>query len=226
MNLNNLEYKEDVTNDLEFKYNSVPIEQIEIKEDGSVAIVKGIANKVGIIDHGWDYTRSGAFDDTIKETPVVPALAFHDMRRPVGLNKLSVNKKGDLTTTMEINLDVQEGKELHSLIKQFQNSGRPMELSMGYRAKEYSFGEQDGEHVRFLDKVDVHEVSIVPFGMNQGSVITAVKKHEMEQDAENTKSLETKNNELEAKVQKLESENAKLHSEIKTIKIIGGITND
>ena len=218
-----LEFKESSL-DIEYKHRSFEIKKINEDEKKQVAEIEGIANQVGIVDYGYDVTVEGAFEDTVKENPTVPALAFHDSRRPVGLNKLSLANDGSLLTKMSINLEVQEGKELLSLIKQYQEAGRPMELSIGYRAKEYRFEDrEDIGFVRVLEKVDVHEVSIVPFAMNSASVVTAVAKERERLQLEGKKKVEAENETLKTENARLKSQVDKLESEIKTIKLLGGI---
>jgi HK97 family phage prohead protease len=137
------------------------------------------------------------------------------MRRPIGLNRLNIAKDGSLLTEMELNLEVQEAKELLALMRQFHKNKRPMELSIGYRATEYSFGDHEKERVRFLEKVDVHEVSVVPFGMNQGSQITAVKDKKIQE-------VTDENDRLKKEIDRLKKENEVMDSKIKTMTILGG----
>ena len=151
----------------------------EIKEDTeqkAVVVVSGTANKVGIVDRGGDMTIKGTFTRTVKETPIVPALADHWMSKVIGLASLSEGKDGSLMAELKINTAVQEGMEKLALIKQFKKEGRPMQMSMGYITKDYELKQTDGNVVRVLKDVDVVEVSVTAFAMNQDSDIDKVKE--------------------------------------------------
>ena len=155
----------------------------EIKESDNenekwITTLSGIANKIGVIDSYDDETIKGCFSETIKNSPVVPALFNHKSDEIVGITKLSENKEGDLISDIEIDTRNEKGKDLVNLIKQFKDAGRPMQLSIGFRPQKFSFYESEKATfgvIRKLEKVDVKEVSIVPFAANEESEITAIK---------------------------------------------------
>lgn len=150
--------------------------KLEIKDeisDEKIAIIEGIANRANVVDQGGDLTNKDTFVDTVKERPKVPLLASHNWDKCIGINELAIDSDGSLKTTIQINLDTQEGREQYSLVKQFKEQDIPYGLSIGYRTiKE----RQDDNGINILEAVDVREVSLTPFPMNQESTITAVKK--------------------------------------------------
>src|SRR5690606_6173159 len=74
----------------------------------------------------------------------------------------------------KIALGTQRGKEVYELLKM---QPRPAinGLSIGYRAKEFSYGTKPGEPPRTLKKVDLFEVSLVTLPMNPLAMVDAVK---------------------------------------------------
>jgi len=157
------------------------ITNIELKVDSkTITVVSGVANRVGIVDLGGDMSVSGCFTETIKIRPIVPALADHRMSKPIGLAILSEDEAGSLLAKLELNTDVQEAKEKLALIKQFKDAGRPMQMSIGYHAPVTEAQEVDGRVIRLLKQVNVFEVSVVTYGMNQDSDIDGVKRKNAE----------------------------------------------
>lgn len=200
---------------------------IKLNEKENIAVIEGIANQVGIIDWGLDFTDPGAFDKTVKENPVVPALRAHmSWEIPVGLNFLSVADDGSLLTRMELNLEVQSAKEHYALLKQFHEAGRPFELSIGFLIMDSDIEDRKGVEVRVLKEVKVEEVSLVVFGMNPGSQVTDVKTKEMETKITDLEKSNVKNEEeitdLNSQLKEKDYEIGLLKSKLKTQKIIGG----
>src|SRR5690606_17071896 len=69
-------------------------------------------------------------------------------------------------------LDTTAGRDTFVTVKELGSLGQ---WSYGYDALEYSFGEHDGQHVRFLSKQKVHEVSPVLLGAGVGTRTLATK---------------------------------------------------
>lgn len=150
--------------------------KLEIKDevaDDKIAIIEGVANRANVVDQGGDLTSKDTFVNTVKERPKVPLLASHNWDKCIGINELALDSDGSLKTIIQINLETQEGREQYSLAKQFKEQGVPYGLSIGYRTiKE----RQDENGVNVLEEVDVREVSLTPFPMNQESTVTDVKE--------------------------------------------------
>jgi len=62
-----------------------------------------------------------------------------------------------------------KGREVYELLK----AGALDGLSIGYRTKKESFDRKN--NVRMLDEVELHEISIVTFGMLPSATISRVK---------------------------------------------------
>jgi phage head maturation protease len=69
-------------------------------------------------------------------------------------------------------LDTEGGKETYRTVK---NLGELQEWSYGFDILKESYGEFDDRSVRFLEALDVHEVSPVMLGAGIGTHTTAIK---------------------------------------------------
>jgi HK97 family phage prohead protease len=150
-NQNNLLHKSFSTKDFEIKSN-----------EKGFGTITGIANKVNVIDSYGDMTVKGAFDKSIKNNPTVLALKDHWFSKVMGSSHLTLAQDGSLIVEMELNKDVQDGKETYVLAKQLLAAGRPLELSIGYIVNKSSEQEIDGQKVKVLEELDIKEVSVVP----------------------------------------------------------------
>jgi len=135
------------------------------------------------IDLGHDVIVKGAFTETLIEwkskgqLPMLPW--FHDISNPVGeFLEMSEDEKGLHTKGVlwvpgnPLDRDpIEISKQVRNLLL----SNGPKGMSIGYSVARESFGEQQGTRVRFLEKIDLWEVSIVPFGMNVEALITSAK---------------------------------------------------
>ena len=141
-------------------------------ENEHIKVIQGIGNAYEVIDSVKDFTERGAFDNTIKDNPVIPAFNSHMV--PIGMVTLN-NADAGLGVKMEVNTGTTEGKDAYALAKQFHEKGRPMEMSIGYQTIKEESGIRKGQAVNLLQEVKVHEVSLVIWGANPESVVTDVK---------------------------------------------------
>jgi len=140
---------------------------LEVKSVSDDGTLEGLAAVFGNIDFGLDRIERGAFRETLKSVKSVPMLWQHDDRKPIGIfSDLREDAKG-LRVVGEINLDVQLGREARSLAKQGAVTG----LSIGYFPKVFHY-EDD---VRVLERVDLVEVSLATFPMNDKARVSGVK---------------------------------------------------
>lgn len=120
-----------------------------------------------------DVIAAGAYADSLaahaaKKT--MPKLFWqHNPSEPIG-KWLEASEDGHgLLLKGKLNMDVQRGREAHSLLKAGDIDG----LSIGYRIKEYSVDTDSG--VWTLEKLDLIEVSVVSVGANESAVVSSVK---------------------------------------------------
>lgn len=139
--------------------------------DAEQGVFTGIASAVGVLDAHNEVIEAGAFDgnDLAKTYPL---LWQHDTRNPVGVVKFAVDARGDLIVEKgEINLDTQQGREAHSLMKQ----GAITKMSIGFNIPQGALKwDEEANIVRILS-VDLWEVSLVTFAANPGADILDVK---------------------------------------------------
>jgi HK97 family phage prohead protease len=153
------------------KYIDRPFEVKEVSEDGTFV---GYGSVFGEVDWGRDVVMPGAFkeslrDDFEKKNRAVPMLWQHDSRNPIGIYPTIKEDKTGLLVTGACNMDVQQGRECHALMKQGALTG----LSIGYITEDDEW--DDAQMVRKLVKLRLYEISPVTFPMNDSARVSAVK---------------------------------------------------
>lgn len=139
----------------------------EIKSIDEAGYIAGIAAGYGNVDHGGDIIMPGALTKAIAGRASVPMLLFHDHKRPVG-SWSKFDETGDgLHVEGKIAIKSDSGRDAHALVE----SGALGGLSIGYKTLRHKF---EGK-TRQLHELSLHEVSLVPVGMNDRAVVTQVK---------------------------------------------------
>lgn len=150
-------------------YYSHPVQIGEIKAEGDDWLVEGYAATFDNVDRGDDVIRPGAFTETLKSGPKVRLLVAHDASKVLGVPRKLKEDKDGLFGSFKIS-KTQLGEETHQLLL----DGALDSFSIGYRAKEWGFIE---ENVRELKKIELFEVSVVAIPMNPEAVVTRVKEY-------------------------------------------------
>lgn len=137
------------------------------KEGEGLAIIATLNVK----DKDGDVTVPGAFGE--QEAKMVPT---HDWSH-VPLGKARVYEEGtNVYASFKMNLEIPSAKEWHSALKFDLDNGAPLqEWSYGFMIGEASYGDFEGEQVRFLKQLVVHEISPVMLGAGNGTRTVAVK---------------------------------------------------
>lgn len=161
----------------------VPFSEVKELED-TPGVFEGYGSTFGNVDLGNDRIVKGAFTDTLadfKANDQLPAMFYmHDWFEPVGdWTKMVEDTKG---LAVEGALWVEGNKRGQTPIEkaaqarnQLRGTG-PKGLSIGYAAREFDFEtDDDNRLIRNLTKVDLFEVSPVPFGMNPEALVTGAK---------------------------------------------------
>lgn len=143
-----------------------PVE-MKLDEAGSISLAFAQLN---VIDKDGDVTLPGAVPE--KDVPMSAyGHTSWDGELPVG--KGTISEVGDWAVfTGAFFMDTTAGRETHATIKAL---GPLAEYSYGYRLTDFSFGEQDGQNVRFLRGLDIYEVSPVLVGVGVGTHTRAIK---------------------------------------------------
>ena len=146
----------------------------EIKSMGDKGEFTGYASTFGgEPDSYGDVIAKGAYTDSLKDHSskgTMPKMFWqHDSREPIGKWLEASEDDLGLLVRGKLNMDVQRAREAYSLLKEGDIDG----LSIGYRIKEYSVDTETD--VWTLEKLDLHEVSVVSIGANENATIENVK---------------------------------------------------
>ena len=160
------------------------VKQIDEPDDGFLHVY-GLANTYEI-DLGNDETVPGAFMACIERLErnaavidgtrfkaMLPGLWQHDMSMPVGTYVAMKETPEGLYTHAIYPLD---DTFVSGRLKPQLRVRSVGKLSIGYRAQDVSFyDDEDRGQIRRLEKIDLREISLVTFPMNEGAVITGMK---------------------------------------------------
>lgn len=157
---------------------------VEVKfATDKAGIFSGYGSIFGNVDGGGDVMEKGAFRDTLRQWQDKgkwpPMLLQHggffgpvDDLLPVGKwTSMEENSKGLRVDGELFALNTERGQYLYEGLK----AGALDGLSIGYKAKEFIVGTKPGEPRRRLKSVDLVELSIVTFPMNDKARIGSVK---------------------------------------------------
>ncbi|MCO5129235.1 MAG: HK97 family phage prohead protease [Xanthobacteraceae bacterium] len=145
--------------------------ELDLKSVNEEGEFEGLAAAFGNIDQGRDVLIKGAFANSLKARPAgkVKMLFQHRQDEPIGIwTSLAETSKG-LVAKGKLILASARAKEVHALMK----AGAMDGLSIGYRTLRDEYDRV--KNVRKLLEVDLREVSIVTFPMNESAAVTAVK---------------------------------------------------
>jgi Escherichia/Staphylococcus phage prohead protease len=136
----------------------------------------GYASIFGNEDMGRDVILPGAFAKSLNSRPAgkVKLLRQHDPEEPIGIwLDLAEDRKG-LRAKGKLILDTVKGRETHALMR----AGALDGLSIGFRTIKDRFDRAKG--IRYLEEVDVPEISVVTFPLNPRATVASVKGYDME----------------------------------------------
>ena len=156
----------------------VPFEIKKVEDSGEYYEFEGYGNTWDI-DYGDDRSVKGCFKGCIERLKkrsngkgILPALWQHNATEPVGVymelyeDDFGLFVKG----IMPKEDDFVRGRVMPQI-----KVGSVSKMSIGYVVKEYSYVDVDGKRVRNLEEVELMEISLVTFPMNQGASITDYK---------------------------------------------------
>jgi HK97 family phage prohead protease len=128
------------------------------------------------VDSDGDTYMPGAFSWKEGGYQWAQMLPAHD-RRAMPFGKVRVYEEGDgAYAELNLNLDTQAGRDWHAALKFDLAKGQPVqEWSYGFGILDAGFEQRNGERVRVLKRLDVHEVSPVLKGAGVGTTTIAIK---------------------------------------------------
>lgn len=144
----------------------------DLKELTTEGEFEGYASTFGNVDQGRDIVEMGAFTKSLSRRPAkkVKMLLYHDTRRPCGVWDSIVEDGKGLKVKGRVLLSTRDGKDAYELMR----AGALDAMSIGYRTLTDEYDRT--ANVRRLKELDLFEVSIVSFPMNERATIGAVKQ--------------------------------------------------
>ena len=150
----------------ELETKTFPFEIKELTDEGSFEGYAAVFNKP---DGYNEVIEEHAFDKTLKSGTTYPLLWYHDVRQPLGVAEVEIDKKG-LKVVGQLNLEVQAAREKYALMKQKAIQG----LSFGFQTVKDAWNGS----LRILKEVKLYEISPATFQAHPKALITAVKDKE------------------------------------------------
>ena len=145
----------------------------EVKSD-ALGVFSGYASIFGNEDQGNDIVQKGAFTKSLTQRPApkVKMLFQHKTDEPIGVfEKIYEDQKG-LYVQGRLAMKTQKGKETYELLKMGALDG----MSIGFKADPQKQGYNENKRgVRTLKEVDLMEISLVTFPMNEQAMVQSVK---------------------------------------------------
>jgi HK97 family phage prohead protease len=128
------------------------------------------------VDHDGDTYAKGAFTWKKGGEQWAPILPAHN-RTAMPLGKARVYEDGDTVyAELHLNLATQAGRDWHETLKfDLEKGGAVQEWSYGFAVLDHAKEQRDGQTVRVLKQVDVHEVSPVIRGAGIGTATLSLK---------------------------------------------------
>jgi HK97 family phage prohead protease len=145
---------------------------LDLKDLTEQGEFEGYAATFNNVDQGGDVCVPGCFSESLSKRPAakVKMLMYHDTRRPVGVWTSMQEDSRGLKVSGKLLLTTQDGREAYELLR----AGAIDAMSIGYRTLEDQIDRTTG--VRKLLKVDLPEVSLVTFPMNDKATVNGVKR--------------------------------------------------
>ncbi len=134
------------------------------------------------LDHDFDVTKPGAFPDG--KTAQVSSYNHSAARSaiaPIGIAKIRV-EGSSVFVDGEFNLEMELAQQTYQSLLFAKEHGVVTEWSYGFIATEFSFGMHEGIQVRFLEKLDVFEISPVLKGAGVDTETLLLKSNQPYQE--------------------------------------------
>jgi len=146
----------------------------EVKANDDKGTFTGYGSIFGNEDQGSDIMQKGAFTKSLEQRPAskVKMLYQHKTDEPIGVfTEMYEDSKG-LFVKGQLAMGTQKGREAYELLKMGALDG----MSIGFRADPDKQGYNENKRgTRTLKEVDLMEISLVTFPMNERALIENVK---------------------------------------------------
>jgi len=145
--------------------------QFDIKGVENDGTFTGYASVFDVVDSQNDNIVKGAFSRTLRKgAGNVKLLWQHKMDEPIGSFGIIREDAYGLFVQGRLLLDVQRSREAYALLK----SGSINGMSIGYAVTKAEY--DDYSDIRYIEEVDLFEISLVTFPANERAVVNSVKE--------------------------------------------------
>lgn len=145
--------------------------ELKIAADAAeVGAFSGYGSTFGNVDQGKDKCMKGCFMESLKSG--LPAMFWqHDPGEPIGeWTEVQEDGKGlKVSGKLWLGKGIPKAEQAYLMLK----ANGPKGLSIGYRTRNSTYDEKTG--VRSLVQVDLKEISVVSFPMNEKAKIVSIK---------------------------------------------------
>lgn len=150
----------------------IKLAQADMRAVGDDGVIEGYASVFGNADTGGDRVAAGAFANSLRVRPAaqVRMLWQHDPNEPIGVWEHIAEDGRGLLVRGRLLGDVARGREVLSLLR----AGAIDGLSIGFKTVRARMDERTG--IRTLLEIDLWEISIVTFPMNESARVAGVKQ--------------------------------------------------
>jgi len=146
----------------------------EVKAINDKGTFTGYGSIFGNEDQGSDIMQKGAFTKSLERRPAskVKLLYQHKTDEPIGVFENMYEDEKGLFVKGRLAMGTQKGREAYELLKMGALDG----MSIGFRADPEKQGYNENKRgTRTLKEVDLMEISLVTFPMNERALIETVK---------------------------------------------------
>ena len=146
----------------------------DVKAVNDKGTFTGYGSIFGNEDQGSDIMQKGAFTKSLENRPAskVKMLYQHKTDEPIGVFENMYEDEKGLFVKGRLAMGTQKGREAYELLKMGALDG----MSIGFRADPDKQGYNENKRgVRTLKEVDLMEISLVTFPMNESALIETVK---------------------------------------------------
>lgn len=142
-----------------------------LEGEGQAGTFEGYGSTFDVLDQGGDIVVKGAYAKTLADRGPrgIKMLFDHNPSCPIGLWEEMREDDVGLYCKGRLLLDLEKAREVHTLMKAGVIDG----LSIGYRV--VNSARDTAQGARLLQEVDLREISVVTFPMNETSLIASVK---------------------------------------------------